>query len=126
MTDGEADMSDANATVAAMPGDPRAAGGSWARVTTLSVGTFAIGTGTFVVAGLLPRLAADLGVTTGVAGTVASGFALASAIGAPLFGPLLAGIRPRVVLVGSLALFALFTAASALAPTFAVLLLTRV
>jgi predicted MFS family arabinose efflux permease len=123
----EDDMSDATTTATAVRTvDPGAARGAWARVAALAAGAFVIGTGTFVVAGLLTELAADLGVAAGAAGLVASVFALASAVGAPLLGALLAGRRPRVVLVGSLVLFGLFSAASALAPTLDVLLVARV
>jgi len=120
-------MSDGIATTALVwTSGPRAARGGWACVAVLSVGAFAIATGTFVIAGLLTGLAADLDVSVGAAGSVVSVFALTSAIAAPLLGALLAGRRPRAVLVGSLAVFGLFSAASAVAPSLAALLVTRV
>ena len=52
-------------------------------VAPLGIGAFAIGTDLFVVAGVLPDLAADLGVTVGTAGLTVTVFALAYATGAP-------------------------------------------
>ncbi|OLT06949.1 hypothetical protein BJF90_15285 [Pseudonocardia sp. CNS-004] len=97
----------------------------WRAVAPLGVGAFAIGTDLFVVAGVLPGLAADLGVTVGAAGLTVTVFAIAYAIGAPVLGALLGARPPRQVLVGSLVLFVLCNAGSALAPGLAVLLATR-
>jgi predicted MFS family arabinose efflux permease len=95
-------------------------------IAPLGIGAFAIGTDLFVVAGVLPDLAADLGVSVGAAGLTVTVFALAYALGAPVLGALL-GARPlRQVLIGSLLLFALFNVVSALAPDLAVLLAARV
>jgi predicted MFS family arabinose efflux permease len=100
--------------------------GAWAPVAVLGIGGFAIGTGMFVMAGVLGGIAADFGVTVGAAGWTVTVFALAYATGAPLLGVVL-GARPlRQVLVGSLALFGLFNVMSAVAPTFPVLLAARV
>jgi predicted MFS family arabinose efflux permease len=95
-------------------------------IAPLGIGAFAIGTDLFVVAGVLPGLAGDLGVTVGAAGLTVTVFALAYATGAPVLGALL-GARPlRQVLVGSLVLFALCNVGSALAPGLAALLAARV
>jgi predicted MFS family arabinose efflux permease len=95
-------------------------------VVPLGIGAFAIGTDLFVVAGVLPDLAADLGVTVGTAGLTVTVFALAYAVGAPVLGALLAARPMRQVLIGSLVLFALCNVVSALAPGLAVLLGARV
>ena len=95
-------------------------------VAPLGIGAFAIGTDLFVVAGVLPDLAADLGVTVGTAGLTVTVFALAYATGAPVLGALLAARPMRQVLIGSLVLFALCNVVSALAPSIAVLLVARV
>lgn len=55
----------------------------------LGVGAFTIGTDLFVVAGVLPALAADIGVSVGAAGLTVTVFALAYAVGAPVLGALL-------------------------------------
>jgi predicted MFS family arabinose efflux permease len=95
-------------------------------VAPLGIGAFAIGTDLFVVAGVLPGLAADLGVTVGTAGLTVTVFALAYATGAPVLGALLGARSMRQVLIGSLLLFALCNVVSALAPGLAVLLAARV
>lgn len=95
-------------------------------VAPLGIGAFAIGTDLFVVAGVLPDLAADLGVTVGTAGLTVTVFALAYATGAPVLGALLAARPMRQVLIGSLVLFAVCNVVSALAPGLGVLLAARV
>lgn len=100
--------------------------GVWTSVAVLGLGAFAIGTEMFVVAGILGGLAGDLGVTIGAAGWTVTAFALAYATGAVLLGALL-GTRPaRQALIGSLVLFGLFSAMSAMATALPVLLAARV
>ena len=50
----------------------------------LALSAFAIGTTEFVIMGLLPDVAADLGVSIPGAGWLVTGYALGVAIGAPL------------------------------------------
>jgi predicted MFS family arabinose efflux permease len=95
-------------------------------VAPLGIGAFAIGTDLFVVAGVLPGLAADLEVPVGAAGLTVTVFALAFATGAPVLGALLGGRSTRRVLIGSLVVFAVCNVGSALAPGLAPLLATRV
>ncbi|MGS0685541.1 MFS transporter [Nakamurella sp. GG22] len=97
----------------------------WAPIAALGIGTFAVSTDLFVVAGLLGALAADLGVTVGVAGLAVTAFALAYAVGAPLFGAALGGRHQRPVLIGAIAAFGVCAAASAVAPSMTVLLVAR-
>lgn len=47
---------------------------------------FAVGTDGFVIAGLLPQLAADLDVGVPAAGQLVTAFALAFAVSAPMLG----------------------------------------
>ena len=82
-------MSDAVSTKR-VPDQERA---GWRSVAPLGIGAFAIGTDLFVVAGVLPNLAADLDVTVGAAGLTVTVFALAYATGAPVLSALL-GARP--------------------------------
>ncbi|WP_344728936.1 MFS transporter [Pseudonocardia yunnanensis] len=108
------------------PGAPVRDRGRWTTVAVLGIGTFAIGTDMFVVAGVLAGLADDLGVTVGAAGLTVTVFALAYATGAPLLGALF-GTRPlRRTLIGSVVLFGLFNVMSAVAPTLGVLFVARV
>lgn len=92
----------------------------------LALGAFAIGTESFMVAGLLPVLAADLGVSAARAGQLVLLFALSYAIGSPLMAALLARFGRRRLLVASLAAFSGLTLAASMAHGFAQLALARV
>ncbi|WP_458095108.1 MFS transporter [Roseomonas sp. WA12] len=92
----------------------------------LALGTFAVGTGTFSIAGLLPIIAEDLGVSVPAAGTLSLAFALAYALSSPVLAALTAGLERRRVLVFVLAVYALTTLGCALAPDYAGLMLLRI
>ncbi|MFJ5774438.1 MFS transporter [Streptomyces sp. NPDC093094] len=92
----------------------------------LAVGAFAIGTDTFVVAGVLPEVARDLGSSLADVGWVSTVFALTYAVLAPVLGALTGRLERRAVLVVSLTVFALGNAASALAPGLGTLLAARI
>ncbi|WP_326698626.1 MFS transporter [Streptomyces sp. NBC_01754] len=92
----------------------------------LAVGAFAIGTDTFVVAGVLPEVAGDLSASLRGVGWVSTVFALTYAVLAPVLGALTGRLERRTVLVISLVVFALGNAASALAPDLGTLLAARV
>jgi len=85
----------------------------------MAVGGFAIGTGEFVIMGLLPDVAADLGVTIPQAGHLISTYALGVVIGAPVLAALCARMQRRRLLVALMACFALGNVASAAVPGFA-------
>lgn len=87
-------------------------------VLALGVGGFAIGTGEFVIMGLLPEAAADLGVSIPQAGHVISAYALGVVIGAPLLAVLASNWARRTLLVALMALFAVGNLASAMAPGY--------
>ena len=91
----------------------------------LGVGGFAIGTGEFVIMGLLPEVASDIGVTIPEAGHVISAYALGVVIGAPVLAVLAAGWHRRALLIALMAVFALGNFASALAPDYLSLNLLR-
>jgi len=94
-------------------------------VFALSVGAFAIGTGEFVVMGLLPEMARDLGVTIPEAGHVISAYALGVVVGAPVLAVLAAHWKRRTLLILMMALFAIGNVASAAAPSYLTLNLLR-
>lgn len=94
-------------------------------VLALGVGGFSIGTGEFVIMGLLPEVARDIGVSIPEAGHVISAYALGVVIGAPLLAVLSAGWGRRALLMALMAVFALGNFASALAPGYASLNLLR-
>ncbi|MFF8770704.1 MFS transporter [Kitasatospora sp. NPDC015120] len=95
-------------------------------VPVLALGTFAVGTDAFVVAGFLPELAADLGVSTATAGQAVTVFAAAYALLSPVLATLTARLPRRRLLVGALLGLGAANLASALAPDLAVLLASRV
>lgn len=92
---------------------------------SLLLGSFAIGTTEFVVAGLLPAIATDLGVSIPDAGFLVTGYALSVAVGGPLLALCLARVPRKRALLGIMGMFFVGHAISAMAPTFGVLLLGR-
>ena len=96
------------------------------RVLILALGTFAIGTDAFIIGGILPRIASDLSVSVGRSGLVVSVFSLSYAVGSPIVSALTAHLRRPTVLIGGLAVFSAANLMSALSPTLACLLATRV
>lgn len=72
----------------------------------LSLGTFAVGTESFMIAGLLPGMATDLGVSVAVAGQLVTVFALAYALSSPVLAALTGNLNRRRLLIGAMALFA--------------------
>ncbi|WP_328222834.1 MFS transporter [Streptomyces sp. NBC_00104] len=82
----------------------------------LAVGAFGIGTTEFVIMGLLPEVADDLGISIPAAGHLVSAYALGVVIGAPLLAAVTSRLPRRKVLIGLMALFVAGNALSALAP----------
>ncbi|ENO86131.1 major facilitator superfamily transporter [Thauera linaloolentis 47Lol = DSM 12138] len=91
----------------------------------LGVGGFSIGTGEFVIMGLLPEVARDMGVSIPQAGHVISAYALGVVVGAPVLAVLAAHWGRRALLMALMAVYALGNFASALAPDFASLAVLR-
>ncbi len=92
----------------------------------LALGTFAIGTEGFMIAALLPTVAADLRVAVAHAGLLVSIFALAYATSSPILTTLTARLDRRRLLIGSMTLFAALNIAAALAHSFIALAAARV
>jgi len=91
----------------------------------LAMGGFAIGTTEFVSMGLLPQLAAGVGVSIPTAGHLISAYAVGVVVGAPLIAVLGARLPRRELLVGLMAVFLAGNAASALAVDFGTLTAAR-
>ncbi|TBO59182.1 MFS transporter [Streptomyces kasugaensis] len=96
------------------------------KVWLLTLGAFTLGLDAYVMAGLLPVLADDIGTRVSLAGQLVTVFTLAYAISAPLVAGLLAGMRPRVLILAALAVFTLGNGVTALAPSLGALLAARV
>src|SRR4051794_894077 len=95
------------------------------RIFLLTLGMFALGTDAFVVAGVLPAIAKDTGVTEALAGQLVTAFALAYGLGAPFLAAFTSRWPRNRVLLSALGLFGLANLGSALVPTFPLLMLTR-
>lgn len=95
-------------------------------VWVLAATIFVLGTSEFVVAGLLPVIADDLGVTVPRAGLLISGFAIAMVVGAPLLAVATLRLPRRVTLLAALAVFTAGNAFAALSPGYGSLLAGRV
>lgn len=96
------------------------------QVWILTLAAFAIGTAEFVIAGILPQLATSLLITEGQAGYLISAYALAIVIGGPILTIYLARFNKKMVLIGLMLLFIIGNILSALAPTYNLLLASRV
>ncbi|MGW2627731.1 MFS transporter [Streptomyces chattanoogensis] len=91
----------------------------------LAISAFGIGTTEFVMMGLLPNVADDLGTSVPTAGNLVSAYALGVVIGAPLLTALGSRIPRKRMLVLLMAVFTTGNLASALAPTFGLLIAGR-
>jgi DHA1 family inner membrane transport protein len=54
----------------------------------LALGGFVVGSSEYIIMGLLPEVAGDLGVSLADAGLLVSAYAMGVVVGAPLLGPL--------------------------------------
>lgn len=91
----------------------------------IGVAIFAQGTSELMLAGLLPEMSADLGVTVPQAGLLVSVFALGMLIGAPVLAVLTLRWPRRHAMLAFLAIFVLAHIAGALTGSYAVLLAVR-
>jgi MFS transporter, DHA1 family, inner membrane transport protein len=96
------------------------------RILLLALGTFALGTDVFVIAGILRLIAAGLAVSTEAAGQLATAYALTYALGSPLLAAATARWRRERVVVLALGGFATADVICALAPNYGVLLAARI
>ncbi len=92
----------------------------------LAVCAFGIGTGEFVVAGLLLNLAGDLKVSTSTAGLLVTGYALGVIVGAPLVTVLTRRLPRKTLLLVLMGLFVVGNLLCAVAPNYAMLMSARV
>ena len=84
----------------------------------LALGGFGIGTGEFVIMGLLNRVALDLQVDPQDVGYAISSYAMGVVVGAPIISTLAARVPRRALLIALMLVFAVGNLASALAPGF--------
>lgn len=92
----------------------------------LTIAAYAIGTTEFVIVGLLPTVADDLGITLPLAGLIVSIYALGVTFGAPVLTALTGRTERKPLLLGLMALFVAGNTMAALSPTYEMLLVARV
>ena len=92
----------------------------------LAIGAFGIGLTEFVVAGILPQIAADFGVDIPTAGLMATTYALGVFVGAPILTVLGARVPRKTMLIGLALLLTLGNVLTAMAPSLPVALAGRV
>ncbi|MGW6276368.1 Cmx/CmrA family chloramphenicol efflux MFS transporter [Kribbella sp. NPDC055071] len=95
-------------------------------VYVLGLSIFAQGTSELMLAGLMPELSTDLGVSIPAAGLLISAFALGMLVGAPVLAVVTLTWSRRTALLVFLGIFALTHVAGALTTNYSVLLATRV
>ena len=92
----------------------------------LTLGAYAIGTTEFVIVGLIPTIAADLGVSLPSAGLLVSLYALGVAVGAPVLTALTGRVPRKTLLVALMVLFTLGNVIAWMAPGYGALIVARV
>jgi predicted MFS family arabinose efflux permease len=91
----------------------------------LTTGTFLMGTTKFVVAGLLPEMAADFGISAAQAGLAITVFAVGMIVGAPSMALLTLRLPRRLTLALALLVFAIGHIIVAVTHNFAIMLAAR-
>jgi predicted MFS family arabinose efflux permease len=92
----------------------------------LTISAFAIGTTEFVIVGLIPTVAADLGISLPSAGLLVSLYALGVAVGAPLLTALTGRVPRKLLLLSLMAIFTLGNLLAWKAPSYESLVMARI
>jgi DHA1 family inner membrane transport protein len=92
----------------------------------LAMASFGIGTTEFVIMGLLPNVASDLGVSIPKAGLLVSGYALGVTFGAPILAVATARLDRRRALLLLIAIFIVGNLLCAVAPSYGLLMGARI
>src|SRR5579859_4212986 len=95
------------------------------RLLVLALGMFAVGTDSFVIAGVLPQIARAFDVPIGAAGQMTTVYAITYALLAPAIAAIAARVPRKTLLLSSLAVFVVANLATAFAPSFAFALVMR-
>jgi MFS transporter, DHA1 family, inner membrane transport protein len=106
--------------------EPKGSGPLVGPLLPLALATFAVGTDAFVMAGLLPAIAADLEVGVPAAGQLVTVFALTVAVAAPVLSWVLSPVDRRTALQLALIVFIVGNVVTALSPTYLLALLARI
>jgi predicted MFS family arabinose efflux permease len=92
----------------------------------LVIGTFAIGTEGFMISGILPGMAQDLGVSVAATGQLVTIFAFAYAVGSPLIAVATATLSRRTLLIAAMAVFAAANLMASCSQSYGMLAFARV
>lgn len=92
----------------------------------LAMASFGIGTTEFVIMGLLPNVAGDLGVSIPKAGLLVSGYALGVTFGAPILAVATARLNRRTALLLLIGIFIVGNFLCAIAPSYDLLMAARI
>lgn len=95
------------------------------RLLILALGMFALGTDSFVVAGVLPAISHTFHVQAGFAGQLTTVYAIAYALLSPTIAALAADVPRKKLMLSGLGVFIISNLATAVAPTFGLALLSR-
>lgn len=96
------------------------------RLWVLALGSFALGTDVFVIAGILPEIGSDMAVSLNAVGWLVSAFAFTYALASPVLAVITGNIERRNLLLGSFGLFCAANVISATAQTYELLLASRI
>ncbi len=96
------------------------------RLWILALGTFALGTDVFVIAGILPAVARGVHVSLSATGFLVTVFAMTYAIGSPILASTMGSIPRKLLLTSALGSFSLANIMAAMTPTYRWLLIARV
>jgi predicted MFS family arabinose efflux permease len=96
------------------------------RLLVLALGMFALGTDSFVVAGVLPEIAHTFHVSIGAAGQMTTAYAITYALMAPLIAAIAAEVPRKRMLLTALGVFGAANLLTAAAPNFGLAIVSRI
>ncbi|OME86256.1 MFS transporter [Paenibacillus sp. FSL A5-0031] len=96
------------------------------KIYMLAIISFLVGTSEFIIAGILDKVAGDIGVSVSAAGQLITVFSLAYAIGTPILMAVTARVERRQLLLYSLGVFAIGNLIAVALPGFEFLIVSRV
>jgi predicted MFS family arabinose efflux permease len=96
------------------------------RLCCLTLAMFALGTEVFMVAGLLPLIAADMRISLSFAGQLVTAFSFIYALASPVAATLLGNFDRQKVMIGGLVVFACGNIMAATSHSFTTLLVARI
>ena len=96
------------------------------RLLVLALGMFALGTDSFVVAGVLPEISHHFHISIGAAGQMTTAYAITYALMAPLLAAVAAHVPRKGMLLTGLGIFVIANLVTAGSPNFALAIASRI